>query len=337
MMETRLTSLLKNPLESSIDDFSMLKKSIEKYPYFYQIRAIQLYALKKENHPSYEDFLHLTSLYSHNRAELYHYLHTQKKEEKPNIPTVVKPILVTKAIASEPVDLVEEIEEEEEIIEPISTENFVESVVHPTEKQEDGKELAELQPEEIISIEEEIALEKQEDTQHNESVETEYESKEDIPSELIEHTVSEQILNHPTEKNEKEKQVAEKISEPLITEKHTFSDWLKMGSTKIEEKEEEKATTAQEEKLKIIDTFLQNAPRITPLDKDFSTNTPKKQHEEPQEFSELMTETLAQIYTDQHKYDKAIRAYKILCLKYPKKNAYFADRIQEIENLKNKK
>lgn len=336
MMETRLTFLLKNPLESSIDDFSMLKKSIEKYPYFYQIRAIQLYALKKENHPSYEDFLHLTSLYSHNRAELYHYLHTQKKGEEPNIPTVVKPILVTKAIASEPIDLVEEIEDEE-IIEPNTLENIIENVVHPTEKQEDGKELAEPHPKEIISPEEEFVDKIKEETQPSESVGTENKAFENTTSEIVANTVAEQNINHPSKKSEKATQTDEMASTSLVTEKHTFSDWLKMGSTKTEKKEEEKATTAQKEKLKIIDTFLQNAPRILPLDKDFSSNTPKTPQEEPQEFSELMTETLAQIYTDQHKFDKAIRAYKILCLKYPKKNAYFADRIQEIENLKNKK
>ena len=48
-----------------------------------------------------------------------------------------------------------------------------------------------------------------------------------------------------------------------------------------------------------------------------------------------MTETLAQIYADQRKYDKALRAYRILSLKYPDKKEYFEDKIQAIENLRN--
>ena len=46
-----------------------------------------------------------------------------------------------------------------------------------------------------------------------------------------------------------------------------------------------------------------------------------------------MTETLARIYVDQKKYDKAIQAFHILSLKYPEKSGYFADQIKLIKNL----
>ncbi|MAQ31115.1 MAG: hypothetical protein CMD26_00040 [Flavobacteriales bacterium] len=46
----------------------------------------------------------------------------------------------------------------------------------------------------------------------------------------------------------------------------------------------------------------------------------------------LTTETLAKIYTDQGHYERAIQAYKVLCLKYPKKSGFFANRIKEIRN-----
>jgi tetratricopeptide (TPR) repeat protein len=52
------------------------------------------------------------------------------------------------------------------------------------------------------------------------------------------------------------------------------------------------------------------------------------------ETDELITETLAMIYFDQKKYDKAIDAFKKLSLKYPEKSVYFANRIEEIEKLK---
>ena len=39
------------------------------------------------------------------------------------------------------------------------------------------------------------------------------------------------------------------------------------------------------------------------------------------------------IYKAIKKYKKAIRAYKILCLKYPEKNVLFASQIEKIKNL----
>ena len=46
-----------------------------------------------------------------------------------------------------------------------------------------------------------------------------------------------------------------------------------------------------------------------------------------------LTETLAKIYVKQQRYDKALEIIKKLNLKYPKKNAYFADQIRFLERL----
>ncbi|MFQ5335100.1 MAG: hypothetical protein ACE5DN_03395 [Flavobacteriales bacterium] len=51
------------------------------------------------------------------------------------------------------------------------------------------------------------------------------------------------------------------------------------------------------------------------------------------EDEEFITETLAKIYARQKHYEKAIRAYEKLGLKNPKKNAYFAARIKELEDI----
>ena len=45
------------------------------------------------------------------------------------------------------------------------------------------------------------------------------------------------------------------------------------------------------------------------------------------------TETLAQIYIRQKKYEKALEIIKQISLKYPKKNSYFADQIRFLEKL----
>ena len=60
-------------------------------------------------------------------------------------------------------------------------------------------------------------------------------------------------------------------------------------------------------------------------------NQPEDQEEEPEE--SYFTETLAKIYVRQQRYDKALEIIKKLNLKYPKKNAYFADQIRFLEKL----
>jgi len=49
---------------------------------------------------------------------------------------------------------------------------------------------------------------------------------------------------------------------------------------------------------------------------------------------DLMTETLAKLYLEQGHFEQAIRAYQILCLKYPKKSSLFASEIKKITKLK---
>ena len=45
---------------------------------------------------------------------------------------------------------------------------------------------------------------------------------------------------------------------------------------------------------------------------------------------DYITETLAELYVKQGKYHEALKAYKVLCLKYPEKISLFADQIKFI-------
>lgn len=47
----------------------------------------------------------------------------------------------------------------------------------------------------------------------------------------------------------------------------------------------------------------------------------------------LITETLAKLYIEQGHFDRAIQAYEILCLRFPKKSSLFVDQINKIKNL----
>lgn len=122
-------------------------------------------------------------------------------------------------------------------------------------------------------------------------------------------------------------------TKPVSTHQEmTFSQWLHVSENKPEEKPTEKDI-----KFQLIDEFIEKAPRISPVKKFPESNSVISKAESPVEYSDLMTETLAQIYTEQKKYDKAIRAYKILILKYPDKAEFFSDKIEEIEFLRDSK
>ena len=91
----------------------------------------------------------------------------------------------------------------------------------------------------------------------------------------------------------------------------------------------------------LIDKFIKTNPRIKPAretagdDNYASAEKTDGELYEPHVES-LMTETLARIYAEQKKYDRAIEAYRILMLKNPKKSSFFANRIEELKVLTDK-
>ena len=107
----------------------------------------------------------------------------------------------------------------------------------------------------------------------------------------------------------------------------SFADWI-IYSAKNKNKE---IPPNLDEKITLIDTFLKNQPKIPPVKQD----QPKVDLSSNNEFNkeELMTETLAKVYLQQKKYNKALYAYKILSLKYPEKNSFFADQLKKIKKL----
>ena len=109
---------------------------------------------------------------------------------------------------------------------------------------------------------------------------------------------------------------------------NTWQNWLKIGQNK-----EETTEIPTNSKEKLIEEFIVKEPKISKLkeDSDFVVK------EKNDNISHLMTETLANLYLEQRLYSKAIKAFEILIEKHPDKKAYFAEKIDQIKELRQNK
>ncbi|HEX8562469.1 MAG TPA: tetratricopeptide repeat protein [Flavobacterium sp.] len=127
-------------------------------------------------------------------------------------------------------------------------------------------------------------------------------------------------------------------------EKHSFQEWLQLSQInpiqrdpvaediiEQEQPELELERDPKQKKIELIDKFIEANPKIPPIRQDKVTSILVEPSKPDNTY--LMTETLARVYLEQKKYQKAIQAYEILILKYPEKSSFFADRILDIRNL----
>ncbi|WP_051189399.1 hypothetical protein [Daejeonella oryzae] len=80
----------------------------------------------------------------------------------------------------------------------------------------------------------------------------------------------------------------------------------------------------------IIEKFIREEPQIKPPAPNKLDNE-NKARKSAEDTNDLVSETLATIYSEQMLFHKAIDTYKKLSLKFPEKRAYFADQIRELE------
>lgn len=120
-------------------------------------------------------------------------------------------------------------------------------------------------------------------------------------------------------------------------DRYSFEEWLQLSAKNSVENKTETSivktsdTPKKAAKMAQINAFIATNPKMsTPL-----TNPEEITIKDAQKINKeaLMTETLARVYLEQKKYKKALQAYKILSLKYPEKNSFFADQIKEIKRL----
>jgi len=311
------TYLLKEPDAINEDQTEAIESIIKQYPYFQAARAIFLKGLKNQESFRYNDQLKVTAVHSANRTVLFDFITSD---------VFKKPLIAPSHKEKDPMQI--EVETFEEVI--------TESVDLSTENQK--------------------VIEKS-FSESSKTTENTAENQPEIEQEIVE--VSKEILTSKPEADVLE------IGKPLEFDKNerfSFNQWLQLSSVKPIVRETEKSTKKEieepskkleetktkasvetektpsykspsfEEKMALIDRFIEKNPKIKPSKEAIPIENLAEGNLVDR--NELATETLAKVYLAQKKYKKAIQAYKILSLKYPEKNSFFADRIQEIKNIK---
>jgi len=168
---------------------------------------------------------------------------------------------------------------------------------------------------------------------YQKQIDTEKEDTAEVSKNLVQEeniSTTEEAANsekpEPKAEIEKVSEVVKPTSNSNVTSFiSTWKSWLKIDRSEIVTPSE------QDKKAAIIDKFIENNPKISPIKEDVDFIVKEKSND----ISHLMTETLAQLYVEQKLYTKAIQAYKILQEKHPEKTEEFEERIEEIKKSRN--
>jgi hypothetical protein len=94
--------------------------------------------------------------------------------------------------------------------------------------------------------------------------------------------------------------------------------------------DDSKTSSLHSKEKEIVDSFIKNDPQMgAPKANQINNENIAKRSAE--DHYDLVSETLAEIYTEQTLYHKAIDTYRKLSLKFPEKSRYFADLISSLE------
>lgn len=319
--------ILQHPQDITAEYTAAIQSVVEEYPYFQSARALYLKGLKNKGSFKYNLELKITAAYTTDRSILFDFITSE--------------VFLQNEVSQQIMQNAEYIRDIEVDAEDISITRKV-TIDRTLEKQvEDTKGV----------LDPDLFLPKI-DSSKIANLAAAIQSKAQSSTSTVKEPQNSEIKQINKPENKKDPKAILKIGQPLEFERsetYSFNEWLKLAHYKPIEREvdiyinkneeltspksseidlEEKQKRAK--KFELIDKFITTNPKIKPQKNSSTQNLANDRLIQPEA---LMTETLARIYVEQKNYRKAIESYKILCLKYPEKNAFFADQIKAIKEL----
>lgn len=370
MIQERILDLFKKPQSIQYEDLALLQMEISKYPFMQSLRAIYLYGNQVFNDENYPNCLSQTAAYTTDKKILYQFIQktTIVEENQPTDNQHVENIQLE--TENEETTTVEENQHtDNQYIENLQLETENEETTIIEENKSTDNQYIKNKKEEEEKLNYSINFDNQSDDILPKIKNIPQKKSEYIPNNPTHNKHEEEIKKLIAEveakiaqkraEQQKLKQEAStntpKVEEPISNVPHfvnTWQYWLNTEKPSIKTDEKVQSTIIpnndpstedikktdenihiEDVKIKTINTFIENNPKIQRLKTD-TEYTPK---EKSDDISHLMTETLANLYFEQRLYTKAIQAYKILSEKSPKKKETFEARITMIKAMREQK
>ena len=321
------TYLLNNPNAINEKQAKALEVVLDNFPYFQSARALYLKGLYNQDSYKYNFALKHTAAHTSDRSVLFDFITSDEF-------TIIEKDIYERKLA-ELQDII--VNDSEHLVSSLSS-----------SQTEEVKEIIEVKIENIESNTKETVSEDYAILPEEVEAFEAFEEK-SISNEVAVEIIEDLIIPAAIQSEAIEIEDKLEIGKPIAfsqNEKHSFEEWLQI--TKIQPidrtessvsnikptievtSEAKKESNSKKKKIELIDKFIESNPKITPAKDVVEKATIAV---ESSDNTQLMTETLARVYLEQKKYQKAIQAYEILILKYPEKSIFFADRIKDIKIL----
>ena len=324
------------PYLEKIDQLGMieareLEKAIEERPWCSAYRVLLARCHKNEESFSAESKLNLASLYAGDRVVLFDVMHREGTGPGWEVKEEVK-----EKVKEEVKEELEEIELPEEHVTSFQPESDTsiseaETVEEPELNTEDNAEETPDKRGFKVDFDSVVTYDP---TKELKPTEKPVEERVEIPFERIAYNpeVELQKLVSKSDANAIEGKETQKEQD---SDAHDFLYWLdhvdesEEKSTLSRESSGQKPESNVDEVSDLLDTFLASKRRTKPELRSFY-NAEKKAQESEIDHSELVSESLANLYLRKEMYDKCIETLQKLSLQNPSKSAYFAARIEEV-------
>ena len=295
MIQQRLYEWIRHPEYLNKDSLFELRGLLARYPYFQTVRLLYLKNLFLLQDSSFKEELRKSALYIADLSVLFYYIEGERLTIKQHPSEKAQP--EAKASSDRTLDLIDrflsDLSEEPAMELPLPAEVSVDYTSILLQEPDEVSDKPLMKGQDLIDS----FIEKSKDVSAvtPASEDSLPQKSEDDSEDKVRDAGSEEV-NLPE---------TTPLENPSLKEDLSVTETTEPGDLRETDKPEGESQTSQKE--------------VEESDNDLDES--------------YFTETLAKIYVKQQRYDKALEIIKKLNLKYPKKNAYFADQIRFLEKL----